>query len=140
MAAALDLTNGAGTPAAAAAAAAKKPKAKGPGAKNVFVDATQEQLRSYVQGTGLNLKDLESELATTRKRGYSTSHNELISGAVAVAVPFFDRDAKVAGSLGVFGPEVRLGAAQLKQIVNLLQDESVKLSEALGFGAAPKRR
>ena len=40
VAAAPDL-NGAGT----VAAAAKKPKAKGAGAKNVFVDATQEQLQ-----------------------------------------------------------------------------------------------
>jgi hypothetical protein len=35
-----ELTNGAG-----AQLAAKKPKAKGPGAKNVFVDASQEQLQ-----------------------------------------------------------------------------------------------
>ncbi|QRK11110.1 hypothetical protein JQX13_14170 [Archangium violaceum] len=35
-----ELTNG-----ASAQPAAKKPKAKGPGAKNVFVDATQEQLQ-----------------------------------------------------------------------------------------------
>ena len=40
VAAAPDLTNGAGAP-----AAAKKPKATGPGAKNVFVEATQEQLQ-----------------------------------------------------------------------------------------------
>ncbi|WNG32182.1 hypothetical protein F0U61_00105 [Archangium violaceum] len=38
--AAPELTNG-----ASAQPAAKKPKAKGPGARNVFVDATQEQLQ-----------------------------------------------------------------------------------------------
>jgi hypothetical protein len=54
VAAALDLTNGAGTP--AAAAAAKKPKAKGPGAKNVFVDATQEQLQ-FLEKVLIQLQD-----------------------------------------------------------------------------------
>ena len=105
-----------------------------------YMDATPEQIRSYVQGTQVDLKDLEAELGATRKRGYATSHNELISGAVAVAVPFFDGRSPVAGSLGVFGPEVRLVAARQKEIAKLLQEESVKLSEALGFGAPAKQR
>lgn len=53
VAAAPDLTNGAGAP---AAAAAKKPKAKGPGAKNVFVDATQEQLQ-FLEKVLIQLQD-----------------------------------------------------------------------------------
>lgn len=99
-----------------------------------YMEPTPEQLRSYVQGTQVDLKDLEAELAATRKRGYSTSRSELISGAVGVSVPFFGRDAQVAGSIGVFGPEVRLDTARQKEIANLLQEESVRLSEALGFG------
>ena len=55
-----------------------------------WMDPTPEQLRDYAQGTQLDLKDLEAELGATRKRGYSVSRNELVSGAVAVAVPFFD--------------------------------------------------
>jgi IclR family acetate operon transcriptional repressor len=104
-----------------------------------YMDATPEQLRSYVQGTEVNLKDLGAELAATRKRGYSNSRSELISGAVAVAVPFFDHDAAVAGSMGVFGPEVRMDAARQKAIAKLLLDESVRLSEALGFGTPAKQ-
>jgi DNA-binding IclR family transcriptional regulator len=101
-----------------------------------YMEPTVEQLRSYVQGTQVNLKDLEAELAATRKRGYSTSRSELISGAVGIAVPFFGRDSGVAGSIGVFGPEVRLDGARQKAIANLLQEESLRLSEALGFGTA----
>lgn len=100
------------------------------------LDPTPEQLRGYLQGTQLDLKDLEAELGATRKRGYSTSRNELIPGAVAVAVPFFDRQGRVAGSIGVFGPEVRLDAARQKQVAHLLLQESARLSEALGFGTA----
>lgn len=104
-----------------------------------YLEPTREQLREYVQGTDIDLKDLEAELAATRKRGYSISRSELISGAVAVAVPFFDRYGQVAGSIGVFGPEVRLDAARQKAIANLLLEGSLKLSEALGFGSAENR-
>lgn len=105
-----------------------------------YMEPSPEQLRSYVQGTQVNLKDLEAELAATRKRGYSTSRSELISGAVAVAVPFFDRESGVAGSMGVFGPEVRMDASRQKEIAQLLQEESVRLSEALGFGTVVKQQ
>jgi IclR family acetate operon transcriptional repressor len=104
-----------------------------------YMEVTPKQLSVYVQGTGLNLKELETELAATRKRGYSTSRSELIPGAVAVAVPFFGQDGAVAGSMGVFGPEVRLDASRQKEIANLLLEEAVKLSEALGFGTVTHR-
>ncbi|HET8748568.1 MAG TPA: IclR family transcriptional regulator [Ramlibacter sp.] len=104
------------------------------------MDASPEQLRSYSQGTEVDLDDLQAELAATRKRGYAISRNELISGAVAVAVPFFDRDAQVAGSMGVFGPEVRLDAARQKAIGKLLLEEAARLSEALGYRSEARRR
>jgi DNA-binding IclR family transcriptional regulator len=98
-----------------------------------FIDPTPALLRSQLQGTQVRLKDLEAKLSATRKRGYATSHNELISGAVAVAAPFFDRHAQVAGSVGVLGPEVRLNSARQKEVAKILLAESAKLSEALGF-------
>lgn len=100
-----------------------------------FIEMTAQDLRSTLQGTGLESKQFEEDLALTRKRGYATSHGELIPGAVAVAVPFFDRNATVAGSIGVYGPEVRMNAARQKQVANLLLDEAVKLSGLLGYGA-----
>ncbi|MFZ3118018.1 MAG: IclR family transcriptional regulator [Variovorax sp.] len=105
-----------------------------------FMDPTREQLRGYVEGTGIDLKDLEAELAATRKRGYSTSRSELISGAVAVAAPFFERHGQVAGSIGVFGPEVRLDVTRQKAIGTLLLKEALKLSEALGFVKVAKQQ
>lgn len=103
-----------------------------------FQETPIATLHTYAFGTHVNLKDLETELAATRKRGYSTSRSELISGAVAVAVPFFDRHGHVAGSMGVFGPEVRLDAGRQKELAKLLLEESLKLSEALGFTRTKK--
>lgn len=98
-----------------------------------FLDLSSQDIRKYVQGSGVQMKELDAELAQTRKRGFATSRSELIEGAVAVAVPFFDRSGRVAGSMGVYGPEVRLNTARQQQIARLLIDESAKLSEALGF-------
>jgi IclR family acetate operon transcriptional repressor len=98
-----------------------------------FLDLSSQEIRKYLQGSGVQMKELDAELAQTRKRGYATSRSELIEGAVAVAAPFFDRSGRVAGSMGVYGPEVRLNTARQQQIARLLIDESAKLSEALGF-------
>ena len=42
--------------------------------------------------------------------------------------------------IGVFGPEVRLDAARQKAVAQLLLDESVRLSDALGFGSSGRKR
>jgi len=103
-----------------------------------FANATPDQLRGYLQGIDVNLKKFQADLAATRARGYATSHSELISGAVAVAVPFFDRTGQVAGSVGVFGPEVRMSAIRLKETAAMLLRESASLSELLGFERASR--
>lgn len=110
-----------------------------------FMDVGAKDLRQWAQAAGIASKSLEAELARTRRRGFATSHSELIDGAVAIGVPFFDRHGAVAGSLGVFGPEVRLNAARQKLIAALLRDDAAKLSVVLGFGSkdakpSPPRR
>ena len=103
-----------------------------------YMGSTEEELRSYAQSTGIEVPTLLADLAQTRKRGYASSHSELIPGAVAVAVPFFDRHGAVAGSIGVFGPEVRLDGTRLKLLAKRLQEESRTLSEMLGYVGAAK--
>jgi DNA-binding IclR family transcriptional regulator len=48
-------------------------------------------------------------------------------------VPFFDQHGKVAGSIGVFGPEIRLTEAVCKRIAQTLKSESQQLSALLGY-------
>jgi DNA-binding IclR family transcriptional regulator len=102
------------------------------------MNPSPQELRAYVEGAGIDPRKLEAALAETRKRGYAESHNEIVQGAVAVATPFFDRNGAVAGSIGVYGPEVRMDSAQLKKVGALLVKEAAALSQALGFrsGAA----
>jgi DNA-binding IclR family transcriptional regulator len=97
-----------------------------------FMDLAPQELQAYVEGIGLDLPTLQAELAMTRTLGYATSHNELISGAVAVAVPFFNGQGAVAGSMGVFGPEVRLGEQAIDDIRIVLTEQAAQLSRLLG--------
>lgn len=101
-----------------------------------FMEVTSQELREWAADPNLDVAALESELTRTRKRGYTTSHSELIVGAIAVAAPFFDRRGEVAGSVGVYGPEVRMNAARQKEIAKVLMKETDALSRALGYTGA----
>ncbi len=81
----------------------------------------------------LDASTFADELARTRKRGFGVSYHELIEGAVALAAPFFDRTGKVAGSLGVFGPAVRLQPDRVDTIGRYLIEQADILSDRLGF-------
>ena len=76
--------------------------------------------------------EYEKELARIRERGFAVSRDELLQGAVAVAAPFFHGSERVAGSLAVFGPSVRLHRAQVDAYGTLLIHEAHELSRALG--------
>lgn len=71
-------------------------------------------------------------LKKIREQGYEISRDELIKGAVAVAVPFFMGDGKVAGSLAVFGPGVRVDRHRVQTFADMLKVEATALSKALG--------
>jgi IclR family acetate operon transcriptional repressor len=98
-----------------------------------FADYDAEQIKTLLQGIKISLGDYQKELEATRLRGYAISREELIAGAVAVAAPFFNGNGKAAGSIGVFGPSVRMDEEKIDQMGQLLRHESEKLSEALGL-------
>lgn len=91
-----------------------------------------DTLQRYADGTRIDLARYPADLAQIRKRGYATSKDELIQGAVAVAAPFFSGTGQVAGSIAVFGPSARLHAAQVEHFGALLVQEAAELSKALG--------
>ncbi len=90
------------------------------------------QLEAYAAGTKTDLDWLREQLEVTRARGYAMGHNELIQGAYAVAVPFFDGSGAVAGSLGVFGPDARLTEARVHEFGVVLKDMARTLTSNLG--------
>jgi IclR family acetate operon transcriptional repressor len=97
-----------------------------------FSDPHPRDLKAWAKGTGVDLDHYAAQLAQTRKRGYAVSKEELIPGAVAVAAPFFHGSGEVAGSIGVFGPSVRLAEKQIEALGRLLVKEATTVSKALG--------
>ena len=97
-----------------------------------FTPLKPGQLEAYSAGTNSDLAWLKDQLEITRERGYAMGHNELIQGAFAVAVPFFNSSGTVAGSLGVFGPDARLTEARIHEFGVMLLEMAAKLTISLG--------
>jgi DNA-binding IclR family transcriptional regulator len=99
--------------------------------------AADTELTNWTQGTQVDPKKLARELATIRSKGFATSKNELIQGAVAVAAPFFNGAGKVAGALAVFGPAVRINTKQAAAFGELVKAQAQTLSRSLGYARGP---
>jgi IclR family acetate operon transcriptional repressor len=97
-----------------------------------FRDHDQDQIKVLTEGIKVSHAQYETELELTRERGYAISREEVIAGAVAIAAPFFSGKGQAAGSIGVFGPSVRLNEERINQWGTLLKRESENLSQALG--------
>ena len=94
--------------------------------------AADAELPAWTHGTQVDPNKLVRELASIRQKGYATSKNELIQGAVAVAAPVFNGAGKVAGALAVFGPAARIERSRAQEFGELLQTQARALSRALG--------
>jgi DNA-binding IclR family transcriptional regulator len=98
------------------------------------------KLNSHAAGLQIDLKKYARELELIKDRGFAISREELIQGAVAVSAPFFRGAGEVAGSLSVFGPSVRLSAAQIAKFGKLLVHEAREISRVLGSVEQAKSR
>lgn len=98
-----------------------------------FMDQAERYVKEHTSSGDIPNPDaFVRELDRIKKAGYSTSRDELIVGAVAIAVPFFGTGNKVVGSLAVFGPTVRLDEYHIGTIAADLKNQALKLSTALG--------
>ena len=93
--------------------------------------ALMAELQNYTEGSSTPPQDYLDEILRIRRRGYAVSRNELIQGAVSVGAPIFDEHHQIAGSLGIFGPSVRMQAEQVKRCGTLLVDAASEISRAM---------
>jgi DNA-binding IclR family transcriptional regulator len=105
-----------------------------------WMDPTPDEMDKYCEGLNdLERKELGNKLERVRKLGYAVSRDELIQGAVAISVPFFDHTGRVAGSIGVFGPSVRLDQDKIERFSERLVEHAAKLSNLIGHRNAPNK-
>jgi len=93
-------------------------------------------LRTLPAGT--DRKRLLADLAQVRRDGSAISRGEVFVGAIAIAAPYFDHAHRVAGSIGVFGPQARLAESWVAKTTRRIVDTARQLSAALGDARVPQ--
>jgi DNA-binding IclR family transcriptional regulator len=81
---------------------------------------------------GMDAKRLATDLARVRKEGLAVSRGEIFVGAIAIAAPYFDHTHRVAGSIGVFGPQARLDEQWVARTTRSIAKCAAELSTLLG--------
>lgn len=89
---------------------------------------------------GADPKRIAADLVRVRQDALAISRGEVFIGAVAIAAPYFDHTGRVAGSLGVFGPQARLDAQWEAKTMEILVKCAAALSAALGHRRTAARR
>ena len=95
---------------------------------NFAAEAVRElrQLRS-----GFDETAFLDELAATRRRGYTISHNERGTGGASIAAAFFDAAGNVVGSLSASGPVFRYPGDHEPEHAALVVAAAERVTEAL---------
>lgn len=101
------------------------------------LDVRAADLGAYGATSAAAASRYMKDLGAIRARGYAVSRDELIQGAVAIAAPFLDGAGQVLGSLGLFGPGVRMTEAVVERHGRMLAAEARQLSAALGWHGPP---
>jgi DNA-binding IclR family transcriptional regulator len=105
------------------------------GASGRVIIAFVDDPSSYVQDMSTRKRATYlAELEQIRRLGYAVSREELIKGAVAIAVPVFGAGNKVVGSLAVYGPSVRIDDHQINAIAKMLLRQAQRISQKAGAG------
>jgi DNA-binding IclR family transcriptional regulator len=72
-----------------------------------------------------------AELAETRRRGWTASHNERGTGGASIAAAFFDGVGNALGSISVSGPVFRYPGEHEAEHAALVVDAAERITEAL---------
>jgi IclR family transcriptional regulator, acetate operon repressor len=79
---------------------------------------------------------LEDGVKFAQRHGYATSHGEIFVGAIAVSAPYFDHRGQVVGSVGLYGPDARIGDQKLLDYSKLIRKAGHQISVLLGAEGA----
>jgi DNA-binding IclR family transcriptional regulator len=83
-------------------------------------------------------EDLEAQLVSIRRTGWSMSFGEREEGLAAAAVPIREHDGSILSALSVSGPTARLSAERLRALRPQLGAAADEVSRALGWSPAPQ--
>lgn len=98
-----------------------------------YMDTSDDELDAMAAAHKMDARAIRKQLDQVRERGYAESEDELLQGAIAVASPYFDGSGKIAGSIAIFGPAVRIDDARRQEMANLIVEAGRELSRLLGY-------
>ncbi|MBV8510018.1 MAG: IclR family transcriptional regulator [Xanthobacteraceae bacterium] len=87
----------------------------------------------------INKTALAADVGRARADGYFVSRGEVFVGAIAIAAPYFDHTGRVAGSVGVFGPDARLDERWVVRAAACVVKSASELSTACGHTASTRK-
>ncbi len=93
-------------------------------------------LKTYTPNTITDPAALRRELGTIRAEGVSFSLSEFIQGAMGVSAPVFDREGKLAASMGTSGPAFQVTDGRIREIKASVTHWAAELSRLLGYQGA----
>jgi DNA-binding IclR family transcriptional regulator len=87
-------------------------------------------LTSFTEKTITDQRQLLSEFALIRRRGYSINRSEWQQGVDGVAAPIFAGNT-IVGSIGLSGPADRFGAVAMKRFIPMVVEAAATISREL---------
>ncbi|MGE0799439.1 MAG: IclR family transcriptional regulator [Lautropia sp.] len=86
------------------------------------------RLGSVAGGGG---RDLDAEVAFTRKHGYAITHGSLVRGMCGIGIALRDSHGQALASIGVLLPENHAAGSDGRRIIHLIQEERDNAERAL---------
>jgi DNA-binding IclR family transcriptional regulator len=107
---------------------------RGASGKAILAFMDENEVASVIRTLpkGTDKAALLADISRARKDGFFISRGEVFVGAIAIAAPYFDHTDRVAGSVGVFGPQARLDEHWVVKTTSSVSKSAAQLSTASG--------
>lgn len=87
-----------------------------------------EKLPSFTKNTLTDPEILRKNLKKIQEQGYALDEEEFDPGVRCLAVPVFDFQKKLAGSIGISGPASRLTPSKIREVSSIILEAGHELS------------
>lgn len=91
--------------------------------------------KAWTPFTLTDARALEEDVCATRKRGWATAPNQVITGVNTIAAPVFDHSNRLVGSIAIVGSTQFIPERPSDALVNEVLAAAQRISRALGWKA-----
>lgn len=91
----------------------------------------KQDLKRYTDKTKNNPDELKMELEKIKKQGWAMSEGEYTPDIIAIAVPLFDKNERILGSITVSGPIYRMSEEKINDSLILIEKARDELADTI---------